>query len=70
MTDRSIQDEPDFAWWMRFTLIKRDIIIPEVNSRVRKATQKYGIYFTTSVEHAEDIDKRDHNTFWKNAINL
>ena len=43
MTDRSIQDEPDFSFWVPFTLKNIDRIIAAVNSCVRKATQKYGI---------------------------
>ena len=35
-----------------------------------KATHKYGIYIPTSVDHAEEIDKRNQNTFWQDAINL
>ena len=70
MTAWSIQYEPDFASWVQFTNQKRDRIIVAVNSRDRKATHKYGIDISTSVEHVEEIDKRDHNTFWQDAINL
>ena len=70
VTDRRIQDEPAFSWWVPFTLRKRDRIIAAVNSIVRKSTHKYGIEIPTSVEHTEEIDKRDHNNFWQDAINL
>ena len=43
VTARSIPDEPDFFWWVQFTLIKQDIIIAAVNSRGRKATHTYSI---------------------------
>ena len=43
VTARSIQDEPAFAWGVTFTLRKRDRIVAAVNSRVSKATHKYGI---------------------------
>ena len=43
VTAWSIQDEPDFAFWVPFTLKNIDRIIAAVNSCVRKATQKYGI---------------------------
>ena len=55
MTARIIQYEPAFAWWVPFTLRKRDRIIAAVNYCASKATHKYGIDITTSVEHAEDI---------------
>ena len=70
VTARSIQDEPDFDWWVSFTLQKRDRIIASVNSCVRKATHKYDIEIPTSVEHAEEIDKRNKNTFCQDDINL
>ena len=57
VTAPNIQDEPAFAWWVPFTLQKRDRIITAVKYCDRKATHKYGIEIPTSVEHAEDIDK-------------
>ena len=38
VTDRSIQDEPAFAWLVPFTRRKRDKIIGSVNFHKRKAT--------------------------------
>ena len=70
VTARSIQDEPAFDWWVPFTLRNRDRIIASVNFRTRKATHKYGIEIPTSIKHAEEIDRRNKNTFWKYAINL
>ena len=67
---RSIQDEPVFVCWVPFTLRNRDRIITAVNYIVRKATHNYGIDIPTSVEHAEEIDKRNRNTFWQDDINL
>ena len=63
VTAWNIQDEPYFAWWAPFTLRKQDRIIAAVNSCVRKVTHKYGIDIPTSVEHADEIDKRNQNTF-------
>ena len=70
MTSWSIQDEPAFGWWVPFTLRKQDIIIAAVKSSVSKVTHKYDIEIPNSVEHAEKIDKRNQNKFWKDAINL
>ena len=67
---RSIQDEPDFAWWVPLTLRKRDRIIASVNFRTRKATHKYGIEIPTSIKHTEEIDRRNKNIFWQDAIIL
>ena len=70
MTACSIQDEPDFAWWVPFTLRKCDRILASVNFHTRKAAHKYGIEIPTSIKHAEEIDRRNKNTFYQDAINL
>ena len=53
-----IQDEPAFAWWVKFTLCKRDRIIAAVNFGFRKSSLKYGIEIPTLVDNAERIDKK------------
>jgi hypothetical protein len=65
---RGIDDEPAFAWWVPYTLRKRDIILSKVKARVRKTTHKYGIEIPTSVKHAFEIDKRNGNTWWRDAL--
>ena len=55
----NIQEEPAFAWWVSYTLRKRDRIIASVNSHVRKSSHKYGIEIPMSIKHAEDIDHTD-----------
>ena len=65
---RSIADEPAFAWWVPYTLRKRDIILSKINARIRKTTHKYGIEIPTSVDHAMGIDRSNSNTFWKDAL--
>ena len=42
-TARGIADEAAFAWWVPFTLRKRDVILSAVKSRIRNTTHKYGI---------------------------
>ena len=68
ITSCDIQDEPVFAWWVPYTLRKRDRIIASVKSRVCKSSHKYGIEILTLIKHAEDIDHRNKNTFWQDAI--
>ena len=70
VTSRDIQEEPAFAWWVPYKLWKRDRIIASVNSRVRTSSHKYGIEIPTLIKHAEDIDHRNKNTFWQDAIKL
>jgi hypothetical protein len=67
-TARGIADEPAFVWWVPYTLRKRDVILSAVRSRIRKTTHKYGIEIPMHLEHTYAIDKKNENTFWKDAI--
>jgi hypothetical protein len=65
---RGLCDEPAFAWWVPYTLRKRDIILSKIKARIRKTTHKYGIELPTSEPHSQEIDKKNGNTFWKDAL--
>jgi hypothetical protein len=65
---RDIASEPAFAWWVPYTLRKRDIILSKFNARIRKTTHKYGIEIPTSVENSVEIDRTNLNTMWKDAL--
>ncbi len=65
---RGIADEPAFAWWVPYTLRRRDIILSKIKARIRKTTHKYGIEIPTSLAHADEIDSRNSNTLWKDAL--
>jgi len=65
---RGIDKEPAFAWWVPYKLRKRDIILSAVKRRVRQTKQKYGIELPTSIKHAKDLDKKNGNTLWVDAL--
>ena len=65
---RGIDKENTFAWWIPYTLRKRDIIISAINTRIRKTTHKYGIEIPRSVKHASEMDLRNGNYFWVKSI--
>jgi len=65
-----IQSEPAFAWWTEHVLKKRDRIIGKVTKRYTKITHKFGIEIPSSVEHAYEIDRKNGNTLWTDAIAL
>ena len=67
---RGIETEPAFAWWVPFTLRKRDTIIAAVNTRVKRKTHKYGIEVPTSIKDALRLDKKNGNSFWTDSVNL
>ena len=56
------------AWWVPYTLRKREIILAAVKNQIRKMTHKYGIEIPTDMEHADKIDSRNGNTMWRDVL--
>ena len=65
---RSVDDEPAFAWWVPYTLKKRDIIIGTIKARVKKSTHKYGVKIPRTIKEVYMFDEENGNTFWRDAI--
>jgi hypothetical protein len=65
---KGIENEPAFAWWVPYTLRKRDVILSALNKKVRCVTHMYGIEVPRDVEHARELDKANGNTFWMDAL--
>jgi hypothetical protein len=64
-----IATEPAFAWWVPYTLRKRDRVISAVKSRAKKKkTHKFGIRVPRSVREAYELDTVNNNTYWRAAI--
>ena len=53
---RAIDDEPAFAWWVPYTLRKKDAIISKIKAKAQKKSHKYGIEIPKSVRHAYQLD--------------
>jgi hypothetical protein len=60
--------QPAFAWWVPYTLKKRDRITAKVNTRYLKRTHKFGIEVPKSVEQALRLDTKNNNNYWEVAI--
>ena len=60
---RGVDHEPAFAWWVPWTLKKRNRIIAAVNKRYHKTTHKFGIRIPKTVREANEIDIVNGNTF-------
>ena len=65
---RGISNKPAFTWWVPYTLRKREVILTAVKNQIRKMTHKYGIEISRDVEHAHEIDARNGNTMWRDAL--
>ena len=64
----NIDKEVAFKWWVPYVRKKREIIISQVNSRIRKTTQKCGIEVPTSLKNEVKINSRNKNNFWRDTI--
>ena len=51
-------------------LTKRNTIISAMKVRLQQTIHIYGIEIPTSINHAMDIDRKNENTMWKDAIAL
>jgi hypothetical protein len=63
-----IDNEPAFAWWVPYTIRRRNRIIAVVNSRYHKRTHKFGIEVPKTYEDCVRIDNENGNTLWQDAI--
>ena len=68
--DNQIDEEPAFAWWVPYTLKKKNRILSKLKSKYWQRTHKYGIELPKSVKEAYAIDKRNKNTLWRDAIEM
>ena len=63
---RGLTDEPAFAWWVPYTLRKRDVIVSAV--KARRTTHKYGIEVPRSLKEALALDAKNGNKYWSEAV--
>jgi hypothetical protein len=68
---QGIDHKPAFNWWVPHVLKKRDRIISLVHKwtpRYLKQTHKFGIEVPKTVKEALDLDHKNGNTLWADAI--
>jgi hypothetical protein len=63
-----LQDRPVFAWWVPFVMKKRNHIISKVKSKYWICSHKFGIEIPKTVKYALELDCRNSNTLWWDAI--
>ena len=66
-TASGIEKEPAFAWWVPYTLFKRDVIVLAVYLRVQKCSQKYGIEIPMPIAEAKRLDEKNGNNYCTDA---
>jgi hypothetical protein len=63
-----LAEEPAFAWWVPYTLKKRNRIFAKIKSKYWDCTHKFGIKTPKNVAEARAIDAENGNTFLWDAI--
>jgi hypothetical protein len=63
-----IAKEPAFAWWVPYTLRKRNRIIAKLKSKYWVRTHKFGIKIPKTVVEARAFDLENGNNLWWEAI--
>jgi hypothetical protein len=65
-----IQEEPAFAWWVPYVIRKRTAIISKLRSKYWQKTHKYGIRVPRSINEAKEIDIKNVDNRWMDAVRL
>ena len=68
MVSSRISEKPAFAWWAPSVLKKCNRIIAKIKSKYWLKTHKFGIEIPKSVLQARQIDAKNGNTLWWDAI--
>jgi hypothetical protein len=66
-----IDHEPAFNWWVSHVIKKRDqiiLLVKKWNPQYLKRTHKFGIEVPKTIREALELDKKNGNTFWADAI--
>jgi hypothetical protein len=63
-----IDGEAAFAWWVPYTMKRRDRIVAAMNRRYHKRTHKFGIEIPKTYEDCIRIDRKNGNTLWQDAV--
>ena len=66
--NKSIEDEPAFAWWVPYAIKKEKRILSKLRSKYWERTHKYGIMIPKTAEEAYAIDASNGDRLWSNAI--
>ena len=66
--DNNLLNEKAFSYWARHILRKRSASIRAAKRRKLTTNYKYGVEVPKDVKHALELDRKNGNTFWRDAI--
>ena len=65
---KGVDGETALAWWVAYTLKRRNRIIAAMTTRYHKRTHKFGIEIPKTFDNCIRIDKENGNTLWQDAV--
>jgi hypothetical protein len=66
--ENQLEQDPAFAHWVNIVLRSKDRVIQMARKRRMYNRFQYGVEIPRSVKHALELDKKNGNNFWANAI--
>ena len=69
-SENNYSDKPDFAWWVKYVIKKRNKILSKVKSNYWVRPHKYGIIVSKNVKETKQIDTEDEKKLWWDVIML
>ena len=66
-----IDGEPDFNWWVPHVIKNRAhkiYLVKKRSARYLMKNHKFGVELPKSAKHALELDKKNCNTYWSDAI--
>ena len=66
--ENKITDEPEFSWWVPYTLNKKNIVLSKVKTNYWRTTHKYVVRLPNNVTESMQIDQANGNTYWKYVL--
>lgn len=65
---KEIDDQPAFAWWVPYTLRKRNRNLAKLKTKYWERMHKYGVKIPKNMREAIAFDEENQNTLWYDAI--
>jgi len=66
--DNRLLEEPAFKWWAEKVVRQRNRIVCKMQNKYWRTTHKNGVELPKSAKHALEIDRRNGDHCWRDAI--
>ena len=67
VVSNNIDHDPEFLWWVPYTLQKRNPSISKLQKKYWRKKLRFGIEIPNSINRAYEIDEETQTDFWRKA---